>query len=422
MTTPALESVPEPTSQLFINPRCAAPDTAYSDDMREVLSLAAYAEAEQHIRHWDAYQPTPLASLTELARLLGVAGIAYKDEGGRFGLGSFKALGGAYAVAKLLLKELKKITGHDDLGPADLGQPGYRELIKGITVTCATDGNHGRSVAWGAQRYGCRCVIYVHAHVSAGRVDAIAAYGAQVIRVAGNYDDSVRRAAADAEQHGYFVVSDTSYPGYLDVPRDVMQGYTVMVEEIIAEMGPDNIPTHIFIQGGVGGLAAAVCGHYWQRFGVLRPKVIVVEPERAACLYQSARAGQPVAVQGELDTIMAGLACGEISPLAWRILDTGAFAFQTIDDQSAMSAMQMLADGGAGDLPIVAGESAVAGLVGCMAAARDTGWRRQLGLDEHSKILLIGSEGDTDPALFERIVGRTAEAIRQQQSEFSGRA
>lgn len=413
-------SIPAIQSDLFINPRCAAADIAYGDHMRAVLSLEAYADAERHIQHWPGYQPTPLRKLNGLAARIGVAEVCYKDESGRFGLGSFKALGGAYAVAKLLIRELQRVSGRGDFGPADLGNPEYRALVENITVSCATDGNHGRSVAWGAQRYGCRCVIYVHANVSAGRVKAIEAYGAEVIRVDGNYDDSVRRAATDAAQHGYFVVSDTSYPGYLDVPRDVMQGYTVMVEEIIRQMSPENIPTHIFIQGGVGGLAAAVCGHYWERFAVRRPKTIVVEPEKAACLYRSAQAGHPVVIEGELDTIMAGLACGEISPLAWRILEQGAFAFQTVDDESAKVAMKMLADGENGDPAIVAGESAVAGLVGCIAAARDSEWRRQLGLDAHSKILLIGSEGDTDPVLFERIVGRPAHAVRQNQTGLTG--
>ncbi|MES2103046.1 MAG: diaminopropionate ammonia-lyase [Pseudomonadota bacterium] len=405
-------TIPAISSQLFINPRCAPAEAGYDDSMREVLSLSSFSDAERHIRQWEGYRPTPLASLPGLAELTGVAAICYKDESGRFGLGSFKALGGAYAVARLLLKELQKTTGHEDIGPADLGNPAYADFIKKITVTCATDGNHGRSVAWGAQRYGCRCVIYVHAQVSAGRVKAIEAYGAEVIRIAGNYDDSVRRAAADADKNGYFVVSDTSYPGYLDIPRDVMQGYTVMVEEIIRQIGATDIPTHLFVQGGVGGLAAAACGHYWERLGAQRPRLIVVEPEKAACLYESARAGRPVAIAGELDTVMAGLACGEISPLAWRILERGAYAFQTIDDAPALSAMKMLADGGTGDLPIVAGESAVAGLVGYIVAARDSAWREQLGLNPQSRILFIGSEGATDAELYQRIVGRSADTIR----------
>ncbi|MFZ6645096.1 diaminopropionate ammonia-lyase [Undibacterium sp. TJN25] len=414
--------MPPINSTLFTNPRCASADTAYSDAMREVLSLASFADAQRHISQWAGYHATPLASLPGLAEAVGLGRIHYKDESGRFGLGSFKALGGAYAVGRLLQKEVARLAGHE-IAADELGRPEYAGLIRGITVSCATDGNHGRSVALGAQRYGCGCIIYVHAGVSAGRVAAIEAYGAQVVRIAGNYDDSVRQAAADSARYAHFVVSDTSYPGYLDVPRDVMQGYTVMVDEILQQMGPkmgpdpQHLPTHIFVQGGVGGLAAAVCAHCWESLGSRRPRLVVVEPERAACLYHSAVAGHPVVIDGELDTVMAGLACGEISPLAWRILEQGASAFQTIDDRSALFAMKMLADGGLGDPPIVAGESAVAGLVGAVAAAQDATWREQLGLDGTSSVLVIGSEGDTDPGLYQRIVGRAAGAVRQQAEE-----
>src|SRR5690606_35466744 len=198
-------------------------------------------------------------------------------------------------------------------------------IVSGITVTCATDGNHGRSVAWGAHLFGCKCVIYVHETVSKGRKDAIASYGAEVRVVPGNYDDAVRKAASDAQANGWFVVTDTSYEGYTSVPRDVMQGYTIMAEESMQQI--KQTPTHIFVQGGVGGLAAAVCAHYWEKQGSERPRFIVAEPDRADCLYRSAKAGKPVAVHGALDTIMAGLACGEVSIIAWDILSEGADAF-----------------------------------------------------------------------------------------------
>ena len=206
-----------------------------------------------------------------------------------------------------------------------------------ITVCCAADGNHGRAVAWGAARFGCECVIYVHQRVSAGRRRAIEAFGAEVREVPGNYDDSVRRAAADAAANGWFVVSDTSWNGYVDLPRDVMHGYTVMVDEVCDQLEPEAIPTDVFVQGGVGGLAAAVCARLAQRWAGNRPRLVVVEPERAACLYQNARAARPTAVGGELDTVMAGLAAGEVSILAWAILQPGADAFMTVSDRAAMS-------------------------------------------------------------------------------------
>src|SRR5690606_37788242 len=159
---------------------------------------------------------------------------------------------------------------------------------------------------------GCQCVIYIHEHVSTGREQAIASYGAKVVRVPGNYDDSVRQAAEDAKEHGYFVVSHTSYPGDMDVPKDEMQGYTVMVQEALDRFGSGKPVSHVFIRGGVGGLAAAVCVHMWERLGAQRPRLIVVEPNKADCLFQSAVQGKPVTVTGDSNTVMAGLACGEI--------------------------------------------------------------------------------------------------------------
>jgi diaminopropionate ammonia-lyase len=286
----------------------------------------------------------------------------------------------------------------------DLTSRRYEEITSRITVTGATDGNHGRSVAWGAQTFGCRCVIYVHGTVSEGRCRAIAAYGAEVRRVEGTFDDAVRRAVADADANGWYVVSDTSYEGYTDVPRDVMQGYSLMVEEALGQC--PSFPTHVFVQGGVGGLAAGVCSFLWEKYATRRPRYIVVEPEKADCLYRSAVAGEPTPVEGPLDTIMAGLACGEVSMLAWRILDPGTDAFMTIDDAAAADCMRLLADGRFGDEPVVAGESAVAGLAGLLPAAADQNARQRLDLRPDSRVLVFGTEGATDPDLYRRIVGR----------------
>ena len=198
----------------------------------------------------------------------------------------------------------------------------WREATAAITVTCATDGNHGRAVAWGAQRCHCRAVIFVHEGVSEGRAAAIAAYGAEVRRVAGTYDDSVRVAAQAAAAEGWFVVSDTSWEGYTEVPRAIMQGYRVMADEAVAQW-QGAAPTHVFIQGGVGGVAAAVSVQIRAAFAPT-PMFVVVEPDRAACLLASAELGERTSVAGDLDTLMAGLACGEPSLLAWQELDRGA--------------------------------------------------------------------------------------------------
>ena len=197
----------------------------------------------------------------------------------------------------------------------------------------------------------------------------------------------------------------------MDVPRDVMQGYTVMVDEAVQQLSNDERPTHVFIQGGVGGLAAAVSDQLWETYGAERPRVIVVEPDQAACLYESAKAGKPVAVHGDLETIMAGLACGEVSLLAWEVLEEAADDFMTVTDAAAADCMRLLANGDAGDAPFVAGESAVAGLAGLIQAVNDPALKTVLGLDSDSRILLFGSEGATDPAVYTHIVGRSAEEV-----------
>ena len=401
--------------RLIMNPR-AARQTPYGVEGRpEILSLAAFARAKSEITSWPGYALTPLRRLPAVSGELGIAALYYKDEAARFGLGSFKALGGAYAVLRLLQQAIGRKTGAT-ASSREITAGSHADLVSGITVTCATDGNHGRSVAWGAQTFGCRCVIYVHGGVSEGRCRAIAAYGAEVRRVAGTYDDAVRRAASDAADHGWSVVSDTSYEGYVDVPRDVMQGYSLMVEEALQQMPAGVRPTHVFVQGGVGGLAAGICAYLWERFGAERPLFVVVEPDKADCLYRSAVAGRPTPAEGALDTIMAGLACGEVSVLAWRILDPGADAFMTIGDEAAADAMRLLASGGGGEGPVVAGESAVAGLAGLLAAGKSDQARRALALVADSVALVFGTEGATDPELYRRIVGRGADAVAEVQS------
>lgn len=400
-------SPPSVSVDLFINPACRR-DEPYGDRRSAILGAAALAEASREIGNWPGYSVTPLHSLESLAGQLGVGAVHYKDEGGRFGLGSFKALGGAYAVSRLLRRLVGQRIGKS-ITTADLLTPACRERAAEITVTCATDGNHGRSVAWGAQLFGCRCVIYIHATVSEGRREAIESYGASVVRTPGNYDDSVRQADADARANGWHVISDTSYEGYMDVPRDVMQGYQLMVEESVRHL--DQAPTHVFVQGGVGGLAAAVCGYFWERMGAGRPKFIVVEPDRADCLMRSARNGKVTAVHGDLDTLMAGLACGEVSLLAWEILEAGADAFATVPDAAAIATMRLMADPLPGDPPVVAGESAVAGLAAAIGIAQDDAQRQSLGIDGQSRLLFYGSERDTDPELYARIVGRSGAEV-----------
>ncbi|MFO1349839.1 MAG: diaminopropionate ammonia-lyase [Gammaproteobacteria bacterium] len=401
--------LPEPIVQHASNPH-ARRDLRYGERQRRVLDSAECEAARREIASWPGYAPTPVLSLAGLAARSGCAKLWYKDEAGRFGLGSFKSLGGAFAVARILIAEIERRSGQH-ASVADLLAGRYRDLTRTVTVTCATDGNHGRSVAWGARQFGCQCVIYIHATVSKGRQQAIEAYGAEVVRTAGNYDDAVRAADRDAERLGRIVVSDTSYPGYMDIPRTVMQGYTVLADEAIEQLAAEGGPTHVFLQGGVGGFAAAVIARYWERLGARRPRCIVVEPDQAACIFASVRAGKPVAITGALDTMMAGLACGEVSLLAWEILDQGMDDALMIPDAAAIACMRLLADGG-GDPPVVAGESAVAGLAGALGALQREDLRAALELERSSRVLVIGTEGATDPELYRQLVGRGPQEVR----------
>lgn len=395
----------------LVHNRGASTGTAYGATQPAVLDAGGFETAQRTISGWSGYVPTPLRELQGVARAARVARVFYKDESQRFGLGSFKALGGAYAVARLLAREVAARTGAGSITTEQLLAGAHRDVVSRITVCCATDGNHGRSVAWGARTYGCRCVIFIHATVSEQRKRLIEELGARVVRTPGNYDDAIRTAQAQADANGWFVISDTSYEGYMDVPRDVMQGYAVMAEEAIRQLPGGEPPTHVFVQAGVGGLAAAVCARFWQVYGAARPRFILVEPERAACWFESLTAGRPVVVGGELDTLMAGLACGEVSALAWEILATGADDAMTVSDSAAEDCMRLLADARYGDEPLVAGESAVAGLAALLGLAAENGRRGQLDLGTSSRVLLFGTEGATDPDIYERIVGRRAEEV-----------
>ena len=393
MTDPSLAPFVGAQLNHFANPHAGAP-------AKRLLSAEAVAEAKQTIGSWPGYQATPLVALPGLARAAGLGALHYKDEGGRFGLGSFKALGGAYAVSRLLAAQLASRHGISTVTSDDLRDGRHGALTKEITVASATDGNHGRSVAWGARLFGCRCVIYIHAEVSAGREAALADQGAEVVRVTGNYDDSVRQCAEDAAANGWFVVSDTSWEGYRSVPTDVMAGYSVMATEMVEQFG-DQPPTHVFVQGGVGGIAATICDVFNSAWGARRPRFLVVEPELAACLHASGRAGRPESVEIEEETLMAGLSCGEISVLAWDTLATGTDDFMTLPEELVAPAMTLLIEAPFGDPPVVAGESAVAGLAAALAADKEI-------LDQDSRVLVIGTEGATDPEIYHRLTGHEA--------------
>ncbi len=386
----------------------AARRAPWSAAQDAVLNEAAFAEARATISSWPGHAPTPLLALTGVARAVGIAALHYKHEASRFGLGSFKALGGAYAVWKVLLRG----AAAKGISPEDTAA--FATHAAGVTVTCATDGNHGRSVAWGARTFGCGCVIFIHATVSDGRKAEIERYGARVVRSAGNYDESVREAQAAADRQGWIVVSDTSYEGYADIPKDVMQGYELMAAEAIEQWPEALPPTHVFLQTGVGGMAAAVAAQFIRRSGAARPTIVLADPLKSACWLESIRAGHPVAIEGDLDTLMAGLACGEVSELAWRVLESATDAVVGLDDAAAVEAMRLLAEGRHGDAPLVAGESAVAGFAALLAVANDASARQRLGLGPDARVLVFGTEGATDPVLWEQLVGMSPSSIEER--------
>ena len=237
------------------------------------------------------------------------------------------------------------------------------------------------------------------------------AYGARVIRVDGNYDNSVRRAQTDATENDWFIVSDTSYPGYTSLPRYVMAGYTVMMKEALAQVPGEGVPTHVFLQGGCGGLAASMVGYLWQTLGRQRPRLTIVEPVQADCLYQSVSAGRRVDVDITEESLMAGLSCGEVSTLAWTMVQQGVNDFVSMNDELIVPTMKLLAGGGTGSGPIVAGESAVPGLAVLLAASQQEWLWKKLELEPASDVLVLGTEGATDARIYADLVGMKPERL-----------
>lgn len=395
----------------------------YPAELQGIMNIAAADESLAWLSAWEQLRDdsTPLYHLPDLAARLDLAQVSVKDESVRSPLGSFKALGAPIALIRLILRRWPD----QSIDPRALIRGEYADLVKGFTVISATDGNHGRALAAAAQNIGCACVIVLHANVSVERETAIAAYGAKIVRITGSYDESVEESARLAAANGWEVVADTSYDGYEEVPRDVMQGYGAIAAEAIAQAGgsaAEKSPfTHVVLQGGVGGLAAGVVSYLWERYGANRPKFIVVEPVQADCLFQSAMQGRAAKATGSVDSVMAGLACGETSPLAWKFLNESVDFFMTISDDDAVTAMHMLARGSERDIPIVSGESGAAGLAGLAIIRKHEALSAEIGLDANSRVLLISTEGATAPQVFQQLVGESAESIEARQASWLGR-
>ncbi|ASW03330.1 diaminopropionate ammonia-lyase [Paraburkholderia aromaticivorans] len=396
-----------------------ASHTDYPNTLKTLLNVESAEQSRAWLKSWKllSSSATPLWDLPDAAARLGVARLSVKDESVRSPLGSFKALGAPIALVRLILR----LWPEHDLDPKGLIQGRYKEMLTNLVVISATDGNHGKALAAAAQTLGCNCVIVLHANVSAEREQAIAAYGAQIIRITGNYDESVEQAARLAKENGWHVVSDTSYEGYEVIPRDVMQGYGAIAAEIVEQSrshADQCAFTHIFLQGGVGGLAAGVTSYLWEMHGPKRPRFMVVEPQQADCLYQSALEGRAAKATGSVDSIMAGLACGEASPIAWKILDLCVDDFMTISDADAIGAMRRLAAGTAADIPLVVGESGAAGYAGVEVAMHDPQLAQAIGLNKESRVLVISTEGATAPSVYSECVGETADSVLARQAQW----
>ncbi|MEG0936043.1 MAG: diaminopropionate ammonia-lyase [Clostridia bacterium] len=371
-----------------------------------VMSLANVEKAHAFHASFPQYGVTPLRELSHMAKEMGLGGLFVKDESYRFGLNAFKVLGGSFAMARYIADQLGR-----DVSQVDYHYLTSDKLLKEFgqaTFFTATDGNHGRGVAWAANKLGQKAVVHMPKGSVQIRYDNIACEGATVTIEEVNYDECVRMAAKEAEMTPRgVVVQDTAWDGYEEIPAWIMQGYGTMAAEAAEQLGKR--PTHIFIQAGVGSLAGAVQGYFANCFPDNPPKVIVVEAEAADCLYQGALAcdGAPRIVEGDLQTIMAGLACGEPNTISWDILKNHAFAFLSCPDWVSAKGMRLLGAPKRGDERVISGESGAVGAGVIAAIMQDDAYadlRKALALGEDSQVLLFSTEGNTDPENYQRIV------------------
>ncbi len=357
------------------------------------------------------YRPTPLIELPGLARRLGLGAVYVKDEAHRFGLNAFKVLGASYALMRMLKDTWETSTGQP-FGDMLQLKPDQRQKLGQIVVTTATDGNHGRAVAWSARKIGLKSVIYVPRDTVPARIDNIQREEAEVRVVDGAYDDAVEQCKADAAAGGWQIISDTSWPGYTVIPGWIQSAYTTIFREMENDLHqPHNAGVDmVFVPAGVGALAAAAGWYYSSRYGGGRPKLLSVEPTEAACLLASARDahGEPTAAAGKLETVMAGLNCGRPSIAAWPFIRDTFDVFLGIGDRFALEGMRTAWAPTDDDPQIVSGESGAATLGALLAlTSQDSlaGARQRAGLGSRTRVLLLNTEGATDPDNFERIVG-----------------
>lgn len=360
-------------------------------------------------RSFSEYKVTPLHSLSKLAKELGVSDIWIKDESYRFGLNAFKSLGGSYAIGKYIAKKLNMDIS--ELSFEILNSKDIKEKLGDLTFVTATDGNHGRGIAWFANQIGQKSVVFMPKGSSEIRLNNIIKEGAKASITDLNYDDAVRLATKYADEHNGVIIQDTAWDGYEEIPTWIMQGYVTLIDEAIDQINAlDNgVPTHVFLQAGVGSFAGTVQGYLEYVFGNNRPITTIVEPNEAACIFKSAEVNdqKPHAVTGFMETIMAGLNCGEPNTIGWNILRDYSDMYISCPDYVSARAMRILANPLNRDPKVVSGESGAVGLGILSLILEEDGLKEiaeKLNINKDSKILLISTEGDTDPKNYKRIV------------------
>ena len=355
----------------------------YSFDKNKILKQLPKDDidnAYQTVSNWQGYQSTPLLELNKLSKELNLNKIFYKDESKRFDLKSFKALGGAYAVEKV---------SHNK---------------NDITVATATAGNHGRSVAWGAKRLGLKCKIFISEFVSDARGQAMEKLGAEVIKVKGNYEKSLIECIRQSTENNWQIVQDVAWKDYMLVPKYTMAGYSIMMKEIVDQLKNEQI-THIILQAGVGGMAAAMIA------GIARyldniPTTIIVEPDSAACVLESIKKGRIEKIDIKRESLMGGMSCGEVSLVPWEILKNSVRYCISLPDDDIAKTMRLLGNASFGNEKIIAGENSAPGVISLIASCEDEKTKDKLELNENSNVLLIGCEGDTDQEMYQKLINQ----------------
>ena len=348
------------------------------NNILSILSKNEMDEAYRIISTWDNYSPTPLISLNKLSEKLKINKIFYKDESKRFNLKSFKALGGAYAVEKV--------------------SRGNKEIV----ISTATAGNHGRSVAWGSKKLGLKCKIFISEYVSEFRAKVMRSFGADVIRVKGNYDASLKECIKQSKQNNWQIVQDVAWQDYKLVPKLTMAGYSIMMKEISNQINNEQI-SHVILQAGVGGMAAAMVA------GIARyldnvPKVIVVEPDNAACVMESIKAGEIKKISIKKESLMGGMSCDEVSLVPWEILKNSVSHCVTVSDDYISKTVKFLANSKFSDEKIVGGECSTPGIISLTGLCNDSKIKNEINLNENSNVLLFGCEGDADEELYQKLL------------------